>query len=96
MFGIFDIRADKRCLILDCEFEVKLEDITTMNISMNYARTEEKALKVDSNADINEIKNIAYVDEQVKKRMKIMRLLKIFILIAFIVITAIIISIVVD
>ena len=91
-FGIFDIRPDKRCLVLDCEFEVKLEEITTMNISMNYAKSVEKALKVDSNAEINEIKNVAYVDEKAKKRMKILRFVKISVVLAIIVSIIIVVS----
>ena len=77
VFGIFDFKLDKKCVIIDCEFEVKLEEITTLNISMNYVRSLEKALKVDSNADIKEIKNVAYVDEQAKKRMKVLKITKI-------------------
>lgn len=77
VFGIFDLRLDKRCVILDCEFEVKLEEITTLNLSMNYVKSLEKALKVDCNADVNEIKNVAYVDEQAKKRIKILKIAKI-------------------
>ena len=91
-FGIFDIRADRRCVILDCEFDVKLEEITTLNISMNYAKSVEKALKIDSNAEVNEIKNVAYVDEKAKKRMKIMRFVKIFTVVAVVVAIGIIIS----
>lgn len=77
VFGIFDFKLDKKCVVIDCEFEVKLEEITTLNISMNYVRSLEKALKVDSNADVNEIKNIAYVDEKAKKRMKVLKITKI-------------------
>lgn len=77
VFGIFDFKLDKKCVIIDCEFEVKLEEITTLNLSMNYMKSLEKALKVDSNADIKEIKNVAYVDEQAKKRMKVLKTTKI-------------------
>lgn len=77
VFGIFDFKLDKKCVIIDCEFEVKLEEITTLNLSMNYMKSLEKALKVDSNADIKEIKNVAYVDEQAKKRMKVLKITKI-------------------
>lgn len=96
LFGIFDIRQDKRCLVLDCEFEVKLEEITTMNISMNYAKSVEKALKVDCNAEVNEIKNLAYVDERAKKRMKIMRFVKIFIFVAIIITMGVVIALIMD
>ena len=95
VFGIFDFKLDKTCMVIDCEYEVKLEEITTLNISMNYVRSLEKALKVDSNADVNEIKNIAYVEEKAKKRIKILKVTKVCTVIALIVLTVVLLTILV-
>ena len=93
VFGIFDFKLDKKCVVIDCEFEVKLEEITTLNLSMNYVKSLEKALKVDSNADIKEIKNVAYVDEKAKKRMKILKITKIFTLIALLILVIVLLTV---
>ena len=93
VFGIFDFKLDKKCVVIDCEFEVKLEEITTLNLSMNYVKSLEKALKVDSNADIKEIKNVAYVDEKAKKRIKILKITKIFTLIALLILVIVLLTV---
>ena len=84
LLGILDVRPDKRCSVVDCEFEVPLKEDTKITLTMNYTKNEEKALKVEADTDVKEIKNVAYVDQKAKKRLKIVRVLKIFTVIAIV------------
>lgn len=77
LFGIFDRRLDKRCVIIDAEYNVNVNENSQIEFMLDYTKPE-SVLKVQSNAEIEQVKNVSYVDKNLKKRLKILRLTKIF------------------
>ncbi|MBQ8844773.1 MAG: hypothetical protein IJ008_02010 [Clostridia bacterium] len=76
IFGIFDVREDKKCIVYDCKFKVELNGTTSVDLTFNTSK-DEAALAVESEANVEEIKNVTYVDQEAKKRMKIILGIKI-------------------
>ena len=67
LFGIFDRRLDKRCVIIDAEYNVNVNENSQIEFMLDYTKPE-SVLKVQSNAEIEQVKNVSYVDKNLKKR----------------------------
>lgn len=76
IFGIFDYRLDKQCYVIDCEFDVQVSENTTLTLRYDGKTGKEKALQIETDANVTEIKNQFYVDENAKKRMKKLKFIK--------------------
>lgn len=91
VLGIFDTRADKRCQVTSCDFDVELTKQTNMTVSFNKFEEDGKAVEIESNVAVSENKNVYYIDKIAKKRIKVTRIVKLAFWIALI-ITAIILA----
>lgn len=77
IFGIFDSRKEKSCIVLDCHFEIKLDkDITNLELWTNPLKTQGRAFELSKECDVKEIKNEYYFDAKAKKKIKWLRLVK--------------------
>ena len=70
IFGIFDVRANKRLAVLDCRFTIKLESDTLVRLARLDFVDGEKAIEIITQAQTCEIANVHYFDKDAKIRSK--------------------------
>lgn len=76
--GIFDSKLDFKCIVIDCKFIVSLKsDSTSVNLTLNEATEQGKAINIESITPIEILTNNYYVDKKIKKRTKIIFILRI-------------------
>ena len=79
VFGIFDIKQDKSCSVVDCRFRLNLtQDTTKAYISICDVK-EDKFAIIDTIAEIQEFSNKKYIDYVGVKRRNILKWIKIVI-----------------
>ena len=76
IFGIFEPRYDKRCIVIDADFDVKMDGDKTLEFAINNISENAKAITITGNAEIRENKNFFMIDKRCQKRLKIMRIAK--------------------
>ncbi len=76
ILGIFEPFYDKRCIVIDCKYNVKLNEQSDLKIQLNNVQDKAKATNIESNCDITEITNVYQIDKVAKKRWKIMFCIK--------------------
>lgn len=87
IFGVFDIRHNKKFNVIDCRFDVNLTKDTTVKLSIKDFENNGEFVDIEADAVIIEKANIQYVDDIAKQRHKKMKKAKIGIFISVIVIT---------
>ncbi len=92
LFGLFDIRLNKTCKVVDCHFVVKMKDLVNMTITTKGKNTQTpQEAEVECDSEYQAKENVIYIDSVAKKRFKILKIAKI---ITFILIMAIIVGII--
>lgn len=76
LFGILSPRYDKRCIVLEYKVNLKLKDNTEVKLSANRFVNGGKAFEITTNAEHKELKNLIYVDNIAKKRLRILRVIE--------------------
>ena len=73
IFGIFDVRQNKRFLVVDCRFNITLSQDT--NVVLNILKFEDngKLLEVETDAQVEQLTNIQYFDTEAKAKHKKMK-----------------------
>lgn len=79
IFGIFEPPYDRKNIVVDCKFVVKLNDINEIKIKFNSMAKQGKAVEIETQNEFNEIKNEYYVDKKAKTKRNIITLIKILI-----------------
>ena len=82
LFGIFDIRHDKKCTVIDCRYVLKLTELTKATIRLNQFTDGGRFIELKSSNPVKEIQNIQYYDTLAQKRYKRMKLVKLAIFFA--------------
>lgn len=84
VFGLFDVPYSKNYIVLDCEFEIDLTQNTNVVFTFNNSTDKEKAIEIESEIKVTEIKNSFYEDKKVKTRNKIVNIARfvLFVIIA--------------
>ena len=82
LFGVFDAKRDKGSKILDIDLDVSLNEQTSLALSLNANKKDEKGALVEVNTDVKENSNLCFVDEVVTKRKKALIFIKIGIFVA--------------
>ena len=78
VFGIFDIKRDKKGKSIDFKAKFKTKDINNISLGFNVFKEGTPAIKIDADCDIEVIENKFYIDKKVIKRYKILKLCKLF------------------
>ena len=86
IFGIFEPPYDKRNIVIDCKFNIKLNDYNDIKITFNSLSTSGKAVEINTLSEYSEIKNEFYVDKKLKIRWILLLVSKILIWIALIIV----------
>ena len=77
IFGIFDLHCREKCVVLDFEMDVDLQDDNQLTLQINPPRLDGKAINVETNLVCQELVNQYQCDEQAKRTMKNLRWAKI-------------------
>ncbi|MBR2909835.1 MAG: hypothetical protein IKC11_05820 [Clostridia bacterium] len=77
VFGIFDIKQDKKMLVADCSFTVDVTGDTKVVLKRENFVDQGKFLKIETSSTIEEKSNIQYIDKEALKRHKKMKKAKI-------------------
>ena len=78
IFGLFEPLYDRKCISLDCNFKIKLNDESNeIKVKFNTLSTGGKAVELETNNLFKEIKNEYQVDKVAKKRWIILLIVKI-------------------
>ena len=87
VFGIFDIKQDKKCLVTDCRFSVDLKEDTKVVIKrVNYVDGGEY-VAFEPAEKVNIIANKQYIDKEAQKKHKKMKKVKTGLFIGAVVVT---------
>ena len=86
IFGIFEPPYDRKNIVVDCKFVVKLNDINEIKIKFNSMAKQGKAVEIETQNEFNEIKNEYYVDKKAKTKWRILIILKLVIWVAIIIV----------
>ena len=77
IFGIFDQRADKKCMTLEVKLDVFHEGDANVELRFNKQLDGKPAVDVVSEANVFEAKNVYIVDKNCKKKLKKLKTAKI-------------------
>lgn len=86
VFGIFEPPYDKRNIVIDCKFKIKLNEFNEIKLTFNSLATNGKAVEINTLSEYSEIKNEFYVDKKLKIRWILLLVSKILIWIALIIV----------
>ena len=73
IFGIFDYNNNKRCLVVDFRFNIKLENETKVVMKINNFEDGGRFAELESEAEVEEISNVQCFDKTAKIRHKKMK-----------------------
>lgn len=87
IFGLLDTMKEKFCTVIDFKMIVDLNSSTNTNLQLTIDCNKEtgKAVAVESELAVEEVVNTFYEDKKAKKRLKIMKFVKVFVFIAFVI-----------
>lgn len=86
IFGIFEPPYDKKNIVIDCKFKIKLNEFNEIKLTFNSLTTNGKAVEINTLNEYEEIKNEFYVDKKLKIRWILLLVSKILIWIALIIV----------
>ena len=86
VFGIFEPPYDKKNIVIDCKFKIKLNEFNEIKLTFNSLTTNGKAVEINTLNEYEEIKNEFYVDKKLKIRWILLLVSKILIWIALIIV----------
>lgn len=84
LFGVFNKRLEKNCVVLKYHATINLENDTTVIARINTNYKEQTALSLETTAQVVEHENQRMIDKQAKKRLKILKVIKICLWLALI------------
>ncbi len=84
IFGILDPLKEKSCVVIDYKSELDLTtaESASVELAINTAKTDGKAIELKSECACVEETNEFYVDKKAKKRVKIMKAVKLLVFLA--------------
>lgn len=84
VFGIFNKRLDKKCVVLKYRATINLDADTKIIARINTNYKETKALSIETSAEVVEQENLREVDKNAKKRLKLLKIIKLLLWVALI------------
>jgi len=77
IFGIFDARQDKKCLVVDARLTISTEQDAKVILRRQDFEDGGKVMEIETSSQFEETKNIQYYDKEAKARHKKMKKFKI-------------------
>ena len=78
IFGIFDARHKEKCVVMEYEADVELGENNSITLKLNQQKENEKAVTVETTLAVEELTNRYFVDTKAKKKLKWLKLSKLF------------------
>lgn len=91
IFGIFEPPYDRKNIVIDCRYKIKLTENNDLKIVFNNLSKQGKAVEIETKNEVEEIKNEFYIDKQTKKRWLVLLIAKIIAWIAILIVAIILI-----
>ncbi|MBP3431979.1 MAG: hypothetical protein J6K39_03915 [Clostridia bacterium] len=91
IFGIFDVRQEKRCLCVDCRFKIDVEKDSKVTLKILNFEDGGKVLEIESEAKVEELSNVQGYDKEAQKKHKKMNKAKIGIVAGVIILSVVLI-----
>ena len=85
VLGILNPLYDQKCIVIDCHYVVKVKEKTDVNIIFKNMVDQGQAVEIKTENEVEEIKNIYYVDKKVKKRWIILIVTQVCVWVALII-----------
>lgn len=85
IFGIFDKRPDKGCVILKYHSTITLDGGTEIIMRVNKNKKDVTAVQLEGAQHVVEHENIRMTDKKAKKKLKGLRITKFFLFVAFVI-----------
>ncbi len=79
ILGVFEPWYEKKCLVVDCNFNLKLKEQQKIEIKFNNMAVEGRATEIKADCEVEEVENKYYIDKKAKTRWKILLAIKIVI-----------------
>lgn len=76
LFGLFDIRQDKKCLVVDCRFTIDVNQDTKVVVKRANFEDGGKYLDIETTANVEVSSNKQYIDKEAQKKHKKMKKIK--------------------
>ena len=86
IFGIFEPPYDKKNIVIDCKFKIKLNEFNEIKLTFNSLATNGRALEINTLNEYEEIKNEYFVDKKLKMRWIFLLIFKLLIWIVLIIV----------
>ena len=77
VFGLFDIKHDKKCVVYDGRFNLPIDGDTNIVIKRQDFEDGGKLATIETTAQVEEVSNIQFYDKEARKRHRIMKKFKI-------------------
>lgn len=90
IFGIFDLHSKNRCLCFDYFLEVDLQENSDVKLYCKPPRENQPAIQVETELQTAESGNVYFVNKKAKRTLKGLRITKILLTIAIIILAVII------
>lgn len=87
IFGLLDIHAKPVCVASNFEIEVDLKQDCNLTLKFGSPKDGAKVAEIEADCEVNEIANAFVIDEGVKKKFKALKIAKIFLALAIIITT---------
>jgi len=82
IFGIFDVKLEKKCLIIDYHSTITLKENSTIQIK--FLTYPDNKVSCETDCEIQQLNNRCEIDNNAKKKLKILKITKIILWLALI------------
>lgn len=86
VFGLFDFGTNKKCLVMKSRVNIEAYDSAEIIVKINSHTKLDRVLEIESEGGYEELENEQYIDVVARRRVKIMRVIKVFIWIGLIIV----------
>lgn len=90
IFGIFDVHRQTKCMVIDFDAEIDLQDDNQITLQFNHPNTDGKAVEISTNLICQERANQYQPATRAQRTLKLLKFTKIFLTIAAIVIATLV------
>lgn len=92
VFGLFDIRHNKNCLVMDVKFNISTAIDGKVVVKKEEFVDGGKVCVIEADTAVEEVSNVSYYDKQAQKRQKTMKKFKIAATILSLVLTVLLVA----
>ncbi len=88
-FGIFDVPYDRKCIVLNCKFNLELKEKNNVSVKFNTIKTQGEAVTIETDSKYEILSNFYYLDKKAKKRVVFLRIFKLISFVLVVILVAV-------